>query len=310
MASRPSTTSLVLALVAAAAAPACRSKATERVGRIVVQAKAGVPGLDEAALVGLCRAALTTKLPSVLPDFDWARPVAEGPRWELEAGVLVSESTRPMATDAGTLPQDEVFRGLRVELRLRRTGAPSGAARRHEYAAEALVTRNVRVFDGFEGLMAEGVEAALRQLAIARELESAPSARVRELLGAAEPASRARAVEAVRERELWEFVPELLAILEREDEDPEVVMKAIGALVASRDPRAVSVLIDSARRRSPIYLTQIIFGVAEIGGKEAEAYLFTVASGHADPAVRKNAEDALEELSRRKLREAPRETSP
>ena len=41
----------------------------------------------------------------------------------------------------------------------------------------------------------------------------------------------------------------------------------------TRDTRQVfDEMIDSARRRPSIYLGQVIFGVAEIGGKEAEAY--------------------------------------
>ena len=44
--------------------------------------------------------------------------------------------------------------------------------------------------------------------------------------------------------------------------------------------------------------------VSKRSGKEAEAYLYTVASGHPDPEVRKNAEDALTELKRRKKTQA------
>jgi hypothetical protein len=81
-------------------------------------------------------------------------------------------------------------------------------------------------------------------------------------------------------------------------------------LVALKETRAVGPMIDSARRRPSIYLGQIIFGVAEIGGKEAEAYLFTVASGHPDPEMRSSAERALSELQRRRDAERPKGEAP
>src|SRR5687768_9262724 len=113
-----------------------------------------------------------------------------------------------------------------------------------------------------------------------------------------DPRAQARAIEAAGNRKIAGSVPALIALLADDNEEPDVVFKTIGALIQIKDPRSVGPLIDSARRRSPIYLGQIIFGVAQIGGREAEAYLFTVASGHADPEVRQSAQDALEELRR------------
>lgn len=301
---------LALTALLVAAGPGCRPRPTEPIGRFQVGVSSESPGTNTKEISAGFKAHLKARLPVVLPEFRWNESVEEGPRWDFVARLALSESGRPMPTDGGLLPEDQVFRGGRLSVRLRQVGPTGGPGPRREYTAEAVVARNVGVFDGFDEVAKESVDLVLRQIAITRELESAAPVRVLEVLGDREPALRARAVEAIRERALWDLVPRLIEVLSRDDEDPDVVMKTIGALVASRDPRAVPVLIDSARRRSPIYLTQIIFGVAEIGGKEAEAYLFTVASGHADPAVKKNAQDALEELSRRKERESGRETSP
>ncbi len=280
----------------------CKSRARERVAAPKIRTLSGPPGVDTKDPNALLEARLEKRLPEALPSFEWSKPTDEGPRWQLEATLELSESTRAKATEEGVLPEDQVLRGVRLELRLSLLGAEVQTGARREQNASSVVARNVPVFDGFGPLIEEAVEGALRQLEVERELVTAPVDRVQAVLADSDPALRARAVEAARERLLVELVPALLERLADDREEPEVVMKSIGALVALKDPRAVPALIDSARRRSPIYLTQIIFGVAEIGGKEAEAYLFTVARGHPDEQVRKNAEDALEELGRRKGR--------
>jgi hypothetical protein len=60
---------------------------------------------------------------------------------------------------------------------------------------------------------------------------------------------------------------------------------------------AVPVLIDLARGRDMGFLQEIVFAVGEIGGPEAEAYLFTVAQGHDQPAIQAAARQALETMS-------------
>ena len=79
---------------------------------------------------------------------------------------------------------------------------------------------------------------------------------------------------------------------------PELVLRAIGALVAIKDPRAVEPIIDLGKRREAEFVLQTVYAIGAIGGRVAEAYLVTLASGHPNEAVRKGAEQALAEMQR------------
>lgn len=97
-----------------------------------------------------------------------------------------------------------------------------------------------------------------------------------------------------------------IPVLEAElgDDDDHVKMKAIGELVELRASQAVPRLIDLAQSSDPRLGTeprlqmQIIYALGAIGGTEAEAYLYTIASGHPDEMVRNAAREASAELAR------------
>ena len=55
-------------------------------------------------------------------------------------------------------------------------------------------------------------------------------------------------------------------------------------------------LIDLSRGKEVGFLQEIVFALGEIGGSEAEAYLFTVAQGHDQPAIQAAAQQALDTL--------------
>ena len=93
------------------------------------------------------------------------------------------------------------------------------------------------------------------------------------------------------------------ALLERlRVPDAVQVRRAMGALVEMREARAVPVLIDLGRHRDPAFLKEIVFALGEIGGEEAEAWLFTVSQGHDVAAVREAASQALGDLRARPQR--------
>ncbi len=102
-------------------------------------------------------------------------------------------------------------------------------------------------------------------------------------------------------------------LLERlRSEDVDEVRRAIGGLVELREPRAVPILIDLTRGKEPSFMREIVYALGAIGGEEAEAYLYTVAQGHDQPAIREAAGQALEELKARRsgnVKEARSETS-
>jgi len=93
------------------------------------------------------------------------------------------------------------------------------------------------------------------------------------------------------------------ALLEKlKGSDPEGVRRAIGGLVELKRPSSVPPLIELARGKDSGFLREIVFALGTIGGEEAEAYLYTVAQGHDQPAVRAAAQQALDELRGRTRR--------
>jgi hypothetical protein len=102
-------------------------------------------------------------------------------------------------------------------------------------------------------------------------------------------------------------VAEALIDRVKNDEDPDRVREAMGALAEMREARAVRPLIEATRGREPAFVREVVFALAQIGGQEAMAYVFTVAQGHDDPAVRDAANKALHELEQRERAQAARE---
>jgi HEAT repeat protein len=124
----------------------------------------------------------------------------------------------------------------------------------------------------------------------------------RELLAAlndSEPRVRLFAIERLGERKSQAAVKPLCALL-RDDERADVTLRAVGALVAIGDPAAVRPLIDLTLRKDPQFVLQILFAIAALGGRDAEAFLVTLASGHPHPEVQRGAKDALAEMQRRR----------
>src|SRR5216683_2847702 len=109
------------------------------------------------------------------------------------------------------------------------------------------------------------------------------------------------AIRALADRRSPAVVPQLIARLE--DDNPAVALRAVGALVAIGDRRAVEPLIEMTRKRPPQLVAQVLYALASLGGPTAEAFLYTLESGAPDDEVRHAATDALAEL-RRKREEA------
>ena len=116
-------------------------------------------------------------------------------------------------------------------------------------------------------------------------------------LTAEDPRLRDYAIRALADRRNPAVVPQLLDRLS--DENPVVALRAVGALVAIGDRRAVDPLIEMTRRTRPQVTAQILYALAALGGPTAEAYLYTLESGAPDDEVRRAATDALSELRRK-----------
>lgn len=83
------------------------------------------------------------------------------------------------------------------------------------------------------------------------------------------------------------------------DRDLDQARQAMGALAEMRERRAVKPLIEATRGKDAIFVREVLFALAQIGGEDAMAYLFTVAQGHDDEALRTAAQKALAELEAR-----------
>jgi HEAT repeats len=109
---------------------------------------------------------------------------------------------------------------------------------------------------------------------------------------------RDSAVRQLSERKSPAAVPALIERLK--DPDREVVLRTLGALQEIRDPRAVRPLIDLTDRQDPAFVAQVIYVIGDLGGPEAEAFLFTLQNGSPDPQVRVAAAEASQTLRRKR----------
>jgi hypothetical protein len=161
-------------------------------------------------------------------------------------------------------------------------------------AGDSLDERQAALRKALELALAQAVESANLEVSAA---EKSDEALVKDL---ADKDVRVQdfAVRALADRKNPAAALPLLERLKRPDEDQ--VRRAIGGLIELKDPRAVSPLIDLAREKNLMFLREVIFALGAIGGDEAEAYLYTVAQGHDQPAIRAAAQQALDELSARK----------
>ena len=159
---------------------------------------------------------------------------------------------------------------------------------------DSLDERQAAVRKALELAIAQAVESANLELSA---VDKPDEALVKDL-NDKDPRVREFAVRVLADRKNPAAAEPLLERLKRPEEDE--VRRAIGGLIELKDPRAVSPLIDLAREKDLMFLREVIFALGAIGGDEAEAYLYTVAQGHDQPAIRAAAQQALDELSARK----------
>lgn len=94
----------------------------------------------------------------------------------------------------------------------------------------------------------------------------------------------------------------LRALVERAAQDvaepmeEALALRATGSLMALRDPLAVLPMIALSQHKEPAFVVQMAHAIGTVGGRMAEAYLVTLASGHLDEEVRDGARVALEEM--------------
>src|SRR5262245_60545646 len=131
-----------------------------------------------------------------------------------------------------------MHRGVVVSLTLASLG---GQPTRLE--GDAVVARNVPAASDMDGLAAEALRDASRSLSAAVKLAEAGDAEVVSALASEDRGLKKVAIGMAGARRLKDAVPKLTELVRAEGEDHDVVLKAIGALVAIGDEKAVEALI-------------------------------------------------------------------
>ncbi|MCP3105409.1 HEAT repeat domain-containing protein [Myxococcus sp. K15C18031901] len=153
--------------------------------------------------------------------------------------------------------------------------------------------------DGRQAAMRTALEAVLHQVTDSAVLQLTAIGREDDALvldlRAEDPRIREFALRTLAERQHPAAAPLLIERL-KESTDSEGLRRTIGSLVEMKARVAVPALIDLARGRDIGFVQELVFAVGEIGGPEAEAYLYTVAQGHDAPSVQAAAQQALETL--------------
>lgn len=232
-----------------------------------------------------------------LDDFAFRNAEPDEVSWQLDLDVgLATERTADPVDDAPPDP-DRVHRAFAVQLELHAIGETERAPSR--VRAEAMLTRDEARSRPFGQLAEDTVAEAGRRLQRATDLYWGPPEAVVPALESEHEWVRMAAADAAGVRKLTSAVGPLMARVRDEDESPDVRIRAVGALVELGDPEAASAIIDACRRKDAQYLVQMVYALGQLGGREAQGYLFTVQSGHPSEAVRAAAGEALEELERR-----------
>ncbi len=287
----------LLALVALAAF-GCSKKAPptgEPVEAIEVSAHQRVDallGLSSAEMEGRTGTALssTGKL-FVLPAD--RRPIEQRPPpWRARLDVLYVRALPPSLEGGPGVADVAVRIGL-----WRSSGDKLRAEGRgqSELPAGDAASRQNRFRLAFDAALAE----ATGQLAAELDAATKPDAELIQDLESSEPIIRDFAMRVLADRKSTDAIPGLIARL-RED-DRELQLRAVGALVAIGDPAAALALIDTSTQRDPAFVIQVVYALGEIGGDDAEAYLFTASTGHPDAAVRSAATQALRALQTQRI---------
>jgi len=152
--------------------------------------------------------------------------------------------------------------------------------------------------NAFEAALRAALEDASRGLAWQLESRRRTDEELSRDLDDPDPRVRDYAIRALADRRSPKVVPQLIARLE--DDNPAVALRAVGALVAIGDRRAVEPLIEMTRKRPPQLVAQVLYALASLGGPTAEAFLYTLESGSPDDEVRRAATEALVELRRKR----------
>ncbi len=229
-----------------------------------------------------------------------AAPTRKAPSYRCHADVSFTRESDETLDGGAPMRRAEV--GVTLELY---AGGEEGEHVRADATA-------VRLFDGgalhpgdaaprthaFRGALDAALARAVAQLVLELDAARKPDTQLIADLSSPDGGVRDCAVRQLADRRNPAAVPALIERLR--DPDKQVVLRAMGALEALRDPRAVKPLIDLTERQDPAFVTQVVYVIGAIGGGDAEAFLYTLENGSQDPQVRVAAAEATAELRRKR----------
>jgi HEAT repeat protein len=222
------------------------------------------------------------------------KPPAGTQLYRCRAEVILAHE-REAAGDAGALRELEV--GVAVQLHPMTSDANSlraEATAQRLFAAEDHDARHLAIRGALAAALRSAAEDLLIQVDSAGKTDTALIAD----LDAKDARVRDCAVRQLADRRNPAAVPALIDRLK--DSDRQVVLRAMGALEALRDRRAVKPLIELTEHQDPTFVAQVAYVIGSIGGSEAEAFLYTLQNGSTDPQVRVAAAEASAELKQQR----------
>ena len=151
----------------------------------------------------------------------------------------------------------------------------------------------------FARAFARGLGKAAAQLMNATAARALSTPALEKMLRTGSDGQREAAADVLVDRGVRAVIPALIQELQCPEDS--VRLKAIGELVELKAKSAAPALIELAERRRPMGVdprlqVQIIYALGSIGGRDAQAYLYTMASGHPDPRIRQAAQEATHQL--------------
>jgi HEAT repeat protein len=143
------------------------------------------------------------------------------------------------------------------------------------------------------------VDATLEEIAFQAQLLVGPEEElVRVLNKPPQDVERlAAAIEMAAGRRSMASVSPLISLLKHRE--MQISDRAIGALVAIGDRRAVKPLTHLTKLSDTAHMAKILDAIGTLGGQEAKDFLEFIASGHDDEDIRNMAEEALRRLQKK-----------
>jgi hypothetical protein len=151
-----------------------------------------------------------------------------------------------------------------------------------------------------DAAVAAAVERVAERLQVRWSMARASDRAVLAALRGSDPAGFAAAMEEAGRRRLSDAAALVARRL------PELghrnVLDAVAVLVDIGDPSVAVDIIATTDRQPARFWPPIIYALGQLGGPEARGFLFTVAQGHREPALRSAAAEALRTLEAREGR--------